>query len=87
MVYLPIRRYLVILKNTDYENVELLVEQFNGKLSTIWDAKELEPWEKTSAAIGYALFDENIDTCYDNVFRRADKAMYERKKEMKAVRE
>lgn len=79
--------FAVILKNTDYENVELLVEQFNGKLSTIWDAEELEPWEKTSAAIGYALFDENIDTCYDNVFRRADKAMYERKKEMKAVRE
>ena len=49
--------------------------------------EELEPWEKISGAIGYAKFDKESDSSYDNVFRRADKAMYERKKEMKAMRE
>ena len=49
--------------------------------------KELEPWEKIYGAIGYAKFDKENDSSYDNVFRRADKAMYDRKKEMKALRE
>ena len=46
-----------------------------------------EPWERVSAALGYALYDREIDSNVLNVFRRADKAMYARKKEMKAVRQ
>jgi len=78
--------FAVILKNADYENIEKLVDKFNGELEKIEKTEDLEPWEKTSAAIGYALFDKNIDNGYDDVFRRADKAMYERKKAMKAAR-
>lgn len=78
--------FIVILRNSDYKNIDALIAQFNSELDRIAGNDELAPWEKISAAIGYARFDKNIDTCYDNVFRRADKAMYERKKEMKAVR-
>ena len=78
--------FVVILRNRDYKNIDALIAQFNSELDRIAGNDELAPWEKISAAIGYARFDKNIDTCYDNVFRRADKAMYERKKEMKAAR-
>ena len=74
--------FVVILENEDYENVEELVRKFN----TAIEETDGEPWEKVSAAIGYAVFDPAIDDCVENVFNRADKAMYLRKSEMKALR-
>nr|MCR5252079.1 GGDEF domain-containing protein [Treponema sp.] len=79
--------FVVILRNSDYENIDSLIKKFNDELALIENTEELPLWEKTSAAIGYAIFDEDIDSGYESVFRRADKAMYERKKAMKAVRE
>ncbi len=79
--------FVVILKGQDYNNVYELVQQFNDDIDISSSDNSVEYWERTSAAIGYALYDKDIDSGYDNVFRRADKAMYERKKEMKAVRE
>ena len=49
--------------------------------------EELEPWESISASIGLAVYDPEIDHTVENVFKRADKAMYARKKAMKAMRE
>ncbi len=46
----------------------------------------LEPWERISAAIGVAFYNPAMDRSVETVFKRADKAMYIRKKEMKAVR-
>ena len=37
-------------------------------------------------AIGIADYDENIDTSYQSVFERADKAMYQRKDELKKIK-
>ena len=79
--------FVVILKNSDYEEASILVGKFNAEIEKFAANEDLLQWEKISAAIGYALYDEKIDSGYDNVFRRADKAMYERKKAMKAVRE
>lgn len=78
--------FIVILKNHDLEHVDALISEFNLQLITIKHNARLEPWEKVSAAIGYAVFDNKTDTSIENVFKRADKAMYARKKEMKAVR-
>ena len=47
----------------------------------------LEPCERVSAAIGFALFDSSIDRGADDVFVRADSAMYEHKTAMKAGRQ
>ena len=74
--------FAVILKNNDYEQVESLIRQFNDYL----EQTEGEPWEKVSAAIGYALYDPDKDDCVENVFQRADKDMYNHKREMKALR-
>ncbi len=74
--------FAVILENQDYEHTEALIRQFNRAQATAAGS----PWEKVSAAIGYALYDPRKDDCVENVFGRADKAMYHKKREMKALR-
>lgn len=78
--------FVVILENEDYDNIESLIQKFNAELDKIARDKTLEYWERISASIGYALYDPDTDNSVNNVFKRADKAMYMRKKEMKAVR-
>ncbi|MBO4266143.1 MAG: GGDEF domain-containing protein [Lachnospiraceae bacterium] len=78
--------FIVILKNRDYRNVDSLIDDFNKHLTDVQNDDTLEPWEKISAAIGYAKFDKKIDSTVDDVFKRADKAMYDRKVAMKAER-
>ena len=76
--------FVVILENSDYRNIEQLVQTFNTQIEITEKNASLKPWERVSAAIGYALFDETVDTGIDDVFCRADKNMYAHKKEMKA---
>lgn len=90
-VYSPVFRiggdeFAVILKNNDYLNIASLTQEFNQKLEKFAEDDTLQPWEKISAAFGYALFDSTADQCAEDVFKRADHNMYQRKKEMKAVR-
>lgn len=40
----------------------------------------LEYWEKVSAAIGYAVYNREVDTDFASVFKRADSEMYKNKK-------
>lgn len=78
--------FIVILKFRDYKNVDALIEDFNNRLNDIQNDDELNPWEKISAAIGYHKFEKNVDKTVDDVFKKADQAMYERKVAMKAER-
>ena len=79
--------FVVILKGHDYQHIEELSEAFNQNLKVFAADDSLEPWEKVSASLGYALYDASTDTSAEAVFKRADEKMYARKKEMKAVRE
>lgn len=79
--------FAIILKNRDYEHIDELVEEFRKTLSDLAADSTLKPWEAVSAAIGYALFEPSMDSSVANVFKRADKAMYENKRAMKATRE
>ena len=79
--------FIVVLKNRDYRGVDNLIKAFNSRLKQYQDDETLKPWEQISAAIGYAKFDKKTDKTVEDVFKRADKAMYERKVEMKAMRE
>ena len=79
--------FVVILERNDYNDVKLLVETFNSQIAITETNGSLEPWERITAAIGYALYDEETDTSIDDVFCRADKNMYAHKKQMKAQRE
>ena len=78
--------FVVILKDHDLEVIDSLLQQFNQKLESLKYDDNLELWEKVSAAIGTAIYDTSIDESIENVFKRADKKMYDRKVEMKAHR-
>lgn len=79
--------FAVILKNKDYKKIDKRIENFNYQLWVISEDSSLEPWEKISAAIGYAKFDPETDHTVQDVFKRADRAMYDRKESMKANRD
>lgn len=78
--------FIVVLKNRDYRGVDKLIEDFNNRLSALQNDDTLQPWEQISAAIGYAIFDKTVDKNVEDVFKKADKAMYDRKVSMKAER-
>ena len=78
--------FVVILEQTDYKDIDMLCMNFNIQIDALSKNEDLQPWEQVSAALGYALYDKNLDSSVQTVFRRADKAMYARKKEMKAIR-
>ncbi len=78
--------FLVILENRDYECAQDLQKKMQEKIETLQADKSLNPWNRVSAASGLAFFDSESDENVDDVFKRADKAMYQNKKEMKAVR-
>lgn len=71
--------FVVILKDRDYAAVERLCAEFKQRMAALKEDESLEPWERISAAIGYALYDAQIDQSFEDVFRRADRAMYEDK--------
>ena len=79
--------FVIILHGEDYTNYDRLMESFNSELAAISEDSSLEPWAKISAAVGAAFYDASIDEDFDSLFRRADHVMYDRKKEMKAVRQ
>ena len=78
--------FVVILRNRDYRNVDQLIVSFNDHLAKLQNDSTLQPWEQISAAIGYAKFDKTVDKTVEDVFKRADKAMYDNKVAMKAQR-
>ncbi len=78
--------FVVILRGSDLKNIDGLVDKFNSTLDDMAKDKSLAQWERVSAAIGVAFFDPARDDSVENVFKRADKNMYARKKEMKAIR-
>ncbi len=78
--------FVVILKGVDYTNRETLIEDFKNVIGAVSTDPDAKPWERVSAAIGYSIYDGASDKCVSDVFERADKAMYECKRAMKAER-
>ena len=76
--------FVVILKNSDYEKRQELVEEAIQKFTESEIDMSKEPWERYSVAIGIADY-TNGDTV-DSVFKRADKLMYQNKLNMKKTR-
>ena len=77
--------FVVVLENHDLENLDELKAAFDREIEKFRDKKE--PWERVSAAAGYALYDPAVDKDAESVFKRADALMYEQKKRMKARRD
>ncbi|MCR5791192.1 MAG: GGDEF domain-containing protein [Lachnospiraceae bacterium] len=78
--------FIVILKNRDYRAVDTLIEDFYRHIDEWQNDSTMNPWEQISAAIGYYKFDKTVDRTVEDVFKKADKAMYDKKVSMKAER-
>ncbi|MCR5232966.1 MAG: diguanylate cyclase [Lachnospiraceae bacterium] len=79
--------FVVVTENRDLQNIEKNVEQFRACVERSLKEEELEPWERTSAAIGYAIYDRDSDCGIEDTLKRADENMYEYKRMMKAEEE
>ena len=75
--------FVVILKGSDFAIVYSLIANFKHELFMLEKDESLRPWEKVSAAVGFAEYDGKQDTSVTDVFKRADQKMYEDKKKMK----
>ena len=78
--------FLVVLENNDLEKADQLVSEFEQNIQEQSEDTSLPPWERVSTSIGYAVYDPEKDRTVEDVFHRADEKMYQRKVEMKAVR-
>ncbi|MCR5188846.1 MAG: diguanylate cyclase [Treponema sp.] len=79
--------FVIVLRGQDLKYIDDLIEAFYLMLDELQAKEDLQHWEKPSAAIGYAIYDPDIDKDYEGLFKRADDAMYSFKKEMKALRQ
>ncbi len=79
--------FTVILRGVDYDQYDQLKQRFDAEIERMAEDETLEPWERVSAAIGAAFYDESLDDNLNSLFRRADYEMYKQKKKMKAERD
>ena len=78
--------FVVVLEKREYQRRDALAKEFESIIARMATDESLEPWEKLSAAIGYAVYDPKTDKCVEDVLNRADEHMYEQKKKMKVER-
>ena len=71
--------FVAILKGRDYANREFLLESFRRVIS------ENQENGSVIVASGLAVYDTLTDSSYNDVFKRADKSMYEQKRSLKAA--
>ena len=76
--------FVVLLEDLDYEERNALMEELGNRCrgETIEFDGEKIP---VSIAFGLAVYNKDIDSGYENVFHRADGAMYRHKREIKGI--
>lgn len=74
--------FLTILRGEDYRNRLELIEVFSKKMNELKEA-DIPEYERISIACGMSEYQKETDSDVEDVFRRADKAMYKNKAEMK----
>ncbi len=78
--------FVVIIEGEKISLCKYFVNQFKAEMARKNSNTLLKPWEKVSAAVGTAFYNAGVDKTSDEVFKRADKEMYENKLAMKAAR-
>ena len=74
--------FAAILQHKEYENRKELLELFDQRCFDL-RAVSANPWEKVYIARGMAEYNPKTDHSVDDVIRRADKLMYENKRQQK----
>ena len=76
--------FAAVLQGEDFESYNALVEQMD--LSCASSVVMVEDGEiPVSLARAIAVFDERMDTSFDDVFKRADRKMYSHKRQVKSA--
>ena len=70
--------FIVVLQNEDFDNLDLLLQQFQEQQSKI-NAAVKKPWERISVSFGIAVYCPQFDYSIKNLIRRADHLMYSNK--------
>ncbi len=78
--------FVVIVEGEKVSLCKYFENQFKAEMNRKANNELLQPWEKISAAVGIAFYEAGVDKTADEVFKRADKLMYENKLAMKAQR-
>ena len=73
--------FLVVLQGADLENREELLDALTSACESTYIADTHEP---IGIALGISLFEHGRDARFADVFKRADRAMYENKRQMKS---
>ena len=69
--------FLVVLTERDFEERDQLFESINIQYQQCYDNTEKEPYERYSASIGMSVYNDGDQ--FQDIIKRADKHMYERK--------
>ena len=77
--------FSVILENEDYQNREELAGLFDRYCAEVNESTS-NRWEQVHVAMGIAAYDPDIDTSVNDVIHRADKLMYDNKKQNKQLK-
>ena len=72
--------FAVIMRDEMVEKCDELIENFRGLMKK---EKSNQIWVSISAAVGSSAFEAGVDKAVEDVFKRADTAMYDNKAEMK----
>ena len=75
--------FTVILEGKDHAQADALLRSLKIQLAALSEKIEPAPWERITAAVGYADFNPDSDPDVDTVFQRADQLMYENKQFIK----
>lgn len=76
--------FVILLENKAYEDKDILYNKLISAFKDTATDESRQPWARYSAAFGMASFSQ-YDTCMDDVFKRADKLMYDNKQRMKSA--
>jgi diguanylate cyclase (GGDEF)-like protein len=77
--------FSVILQNEDFSNREWLTDFFERERAQI-NEEAYNPWEEVHITLGMSVYDGDTDRAVIDVVRRADKDMYEHKRNKKMAR-
>ena len=76
--------FCVLMQFADYNAREELIRTFDNEAAA-WNRKAGQPWEKVEVSRGIAVFRPDEDETVEQVFGRADEAMYRNKRERKGT--
>ena len=72
-------QFVIILRNEDFTEAEGLIVEYYSQIMKNQNDETLQPWERISASLGVALFDEDKDKTIEDVVKRAENYMKEDK--------